>query len=292
MSVVAGIMVPHPPLIIPEVGKGGERQIALTSEMYERAAEFVRDMRPETIVLSSPHSVMYSDYLHISPGRAAKGDMASFGAEEVRMEVDYDEGFSKKLAELADKNDLPAGSDGERNPALDHGTMVPLYFILRKYKDFKLVRLGISGISFEDHYRLGRLVQKAADELGRRVLYVASGDLSHKLKDYGPYGYDKAGPVYDEKIMDVMGSADFGELLNFDKRLCDDAAECGHRSFIIMAGAFDGKRIDARRLSHEDITGVGYGICTFEVTGDDPERVLTKTYRSGKGEAYGYKYDE
>ena len=37
-----------------------------------------------------------------------------------------------------------------------------------------------------------------------------------------------------------MARADFGALFDFDADLCDKAAECGHRSFIIMAGALDG----------------------------------------------------
>ena len=31
MSIVGAFMVPHPPLIVPEVGRGGERQIEKTA---------------------------------------------------------------------------------------------------------------------------------------------------------------------------------------------------------------------------------------------------------------------
>lgn len=277
MSIVGGIMVPHPPLIIPEVGRGGERVIKKTTAAYIKAAQFVADLRPETIVLSSPHSIMYSDYLHISPGYEASGDLSRFGAGEVKVSVEYDADFSCMLCELSEEEKIPAGYMGERDSSLDHGTIVPLYFILQKYTDFKLVRLGISGISFEKHYRMGMIIQKAANKLGKRVVYVASGDLSHKLKEDGPYGFDKNGPLYDEKIMDCMGRGDFEELLKFDPYLCEKAAECGHRSFIIMGGAFDGLEVETKKLSHEDVTGVGYGICTYKVIGStDGNRFLEK----------------
>ncbi|MGN0255537.1 MAG: AmmeMemoRadiSam system protein A, partial [Chordicoccus sp.] len=58
MSVVGAIMVPHPPMILPEVGRGSERQIQETIDAYEKAADFVAELKPETIVLSSPHSIM------------------------------------------------------------------------------------------------------------------------------------------------------------------------------------------------------------------------------------------
>ena len=89
MSIVGAIMVPHPPLIVPEVGRGGERVVEETIQSYIKAAEFIRELAPDTIVLSSPHSTMYADYLHISPGSHAEGDLGMFGAEQVHFENAY-----------------------------------------------------------------------------------------------------------------------------------------------------------------------------------------------------------
>jgi AmmeMemoRadiSam system protein A len=83
--------------------------------------------------------------------------------------------------------------------------------------------------------------------------------------------------------MDVMGRAAFGELFSFDEAFCDRAAECGHRSFVIMAGAFDGTAVTAERLSHQDITGVGYGICAFYPEGpDDSRRFLEARFKEAE----------
>ena len=88
------------------------------------------------------------------------------------------------------------------------------------------------------------------------------------IKSNGPYGYAPEGPVYDERIMDVMASAEFDRLFDFDEAFLDRAAECGHRSFVMMAGAFDRTGLTVERLSHQDVTGVGYGICTYETVTD------------------------
>ena len=272
MSVLAAFMVPHPPMIVPQVGKGSEAKIRSTTEAYEQAAEKIAALEPDVILITSPHSVMYSDYFHISPGKRAKGSFADFRAGEVRFEETYDEEFVDRLERLARERDFPAGTLGERDRRLDHGTMVPLYFIRKKYKGGRIVRIGLSGLPLTRHYELGLLLRDAVEELGRRAVIVASGDLSHKLQSYGPYGFAPEGPQYDERIMDVCGRASFGELFDFDEAFCDRAAECGHRSFVIMAGAFDGLAVEAHRLSHEDVTGVGYGICTFYPKGEDPRR--------------------
>ena len=271
MSIIAAFMVPHPPMIVPQVGQGSEAQVAATIRAYEQVADEIAALQPETIVISSPHATMYMDYFHISPARWAEGSFRDFRAPEVAFREEYDTELVRTIEELAAAEGFPAGTMGEREPALDHGTMVPLYFIRKKYTDFRLVRIGLSGLPLTKHYELGRIIQAASEKTGRRVVYVASGDLSHKLQDYGPYGFAPEGPAYDEKIMDVCSRAAFGELFDFDENFCEKAAECGHRSFVIMAGALDGYEVKATQLVHEDVTGVGYGICTFYPIGASGE---------------------
>ena len=264
MGIIAAYMVPHPPLIVPAVGRGGEKDIIETTRAYERVAEHIAEIAPDTIIITSPHSVMYSDYFHISPGTGSAGDFARFRAPQVSFDVDYDTEFVSRLTELLKQNKFPAGTQGEREKELDHGTMVPLYFIRKHYKAGKIIRIGLSGLPLADHYKFGTFIKQVSEELGRKTVIVASGDLSHKLQEYGPYGFDPAGPVYDKRIMEAAAKADFGGMLEFDEDFLDKAAECGHRSFVIMAGAFDGVDVKSEVLSHQDVTGVGYGIAIFE----------------------------
>ena len=65
MSIIAAYMVPHPPMIVPDVGRGSEKQVEATRAAYEKVAEEIAAAKPETILISSPHSIMYSDYFHI-----------------------------------------------------------------------------------------------------------------------------------------------------------------------------------------------------------------------------------
>ena len=278
MAVLAAFMVPHPPMIIPDIGRGGEAQIAETIRAYEQVADEIAALKPETILILSPHSVMYSDYFHISPGRKAKGSFADFRAAKIQFEEEYDEELTDRICLLAEEAGFPAGTLGERDRKLDHGTMVPLWFIRQKLNGSKIVRIGLSGLPLTDHYRFGMMLKEAAEITGRRVVIVASGDLSHKLQSYGPYGFAPEGPAYDERIMDVCGRGAFGELFDFEESFCEKAAECGHRSFVIMAGTLDGQMVRASVLSHQDVTGVGYGICTFYPDGPDENRHFLDLY--------------
>ena len=272
MPILAAYMVPHPPMIVPEVGRGGERRIEPTRAAYRRVAEEIAALEPQTVIISSPHATMYADYFHLSPGRGAEGSFARFGAPQVRFRETCDTELVRAIERLAAAEGLSAGTRGQREPELDHGTMVPLYFLRQVCSGFSLARIGLSALPLEEHYRLGQIIRRAVEQTGRRAVFVASGDLSHKLQSYGPYGFAPEGPRYDERIMDVCGRAAFGELFDFDEAFCERAAECGHRSFVIMAGALDGVAVEAERLSHEDVTGVGYGICAFRPKGPDDSR--------------------
>ncbi len=292
MPILAAFMVPHPPMIVPAVGRGSEAQVTETTRAYEQVAAEVAALKPDTILITSPHSVMYADYFHISPGSGAKGSFRQFHAPLVRFSEQYDTELVGRICALADAAGFPAGTLGERDAALDHGTMVPLWFIRKKYSGGKIVRIGLSGLPLTDHYRFGQMIAQAAEDLDRRTVLIASGDLSHKLQDYGPYGFAKEGPEYDRRIMDVCGRAAFGELFDFSEDFCDKAAECGHRSFVIMAGAFDGLRVKAEALSHQDVTGVGYGICTFYPGEPDESRYFLKDYEEKMARACAEKAEK
>ena len=278
MSILAAFMVPHPPMIVPQIGRGSEEQVLDTIRAYEQVAGQIAALKPETILITSPHATMYADYFHVSPGRQASGSFSDFGVPSITFHETYDEEIVRRIERLASEWHVEAGTLGERERRLDHGTMVPLWFIRQRYTDFKIVRIGLSGLALADHYKLGMLIREVVEATGRRAVFVASGDLSHKLQEYGPYGFAQEGPQYDARIMDVCARAAFGEMLDFDETFCEKAAECGHRSFVIMAGALDAQAVEAQVLSHEDVTGVGYGVCTFYPKGPDENRHFLDLY--------------
>ena len=115
MPVLAAYMVPHPPMIVPQIGKGSEKQITETIQAYEEVASEIAGLRPETIIISSPHSVLYADYFHVSPGKVASGDFGSFTDEKLRTEI-YDE--FKKLGFAYTALDLRGYRSGSMNETL------------------------------------------------------------------------------------------------------------------------------------------------------------------------------
>ena len=110
MSICAAFAVPHPPLIVPGVGHGREAGIQATVDAYREVARRVAEIAPDTIVLSSPHSTSYLDYLHISGGSGAAGTFAQFGDRADGSRVAYDRELVDALCEAADACGLAAGT--------------------------------------------------------------------------------------------------------------------------------------------------------------------------------------
>lgn len=280
MALLAAYAVPHPPLIVPEVGRGQERRVQRTIDAYQKIAEEIGALAPETILVLTPHSVLYADYIHISPGKGAAGDLARFGASQVSLAVAYDTPLVSLIEELSFEAGISAGTQGERDRSLDHGAIVPLYFILEQCPGCKVVRISVSGLTPLEHYRFGICIRQAVERLGRRAVLIASGDLSHRLKEEGPYDFAEEGPEFDSQITQAMAAGDFLRFLQLEEGFCEAAGECGLRSFQVMAGALDGLAIQPELLSYEGPFGVGYAICSFQVTGQNPGRRFDLQYQA------------
>lgn len=276
MPMLGAILTPHPPVLLSEVGRGKELEIEATDRAMRAAAAEVARWEPDVLIVSSPHTILYGDYFHISPGSSGVGSMAAFGAPQVRIEAQYDAQLRDEIVRGAQAAGLEAGTLGERDPQLDHGVLIPLSFLRRAGVVCPIVRMGLSGFSALAHYRLGRCVAEAVRALGRRAVFVASGDLSHKLRSDGPYGFAPEGPVFEKAVTEAMASGDFLQFLTMDSSLCERAAECGLRSFQMMAGALDGLTVAARLLSHEGPFGVGYAVALFRVTGRNETRCFAE----------------
>ena len=95
---------------------------------------------------------------------------------------------------------------------------------------------------------------------------IASGDMSHVLKEDGPYGFNSQGPKFDQALIEYLKKKDMVGLFKLDEKY-PDAAECGLRSFCFMLGILGGSKTSwqAETLSYEGPWGVGYLVANFKL---------------------------
>lgn len=272
MAIDLAYIVPHPVYAVPEIGQGEEGKIAAITEGYRRLSREIASYAPDTIVICSPHTESYSDYFQFAEGDVGIGSFGDFGHREINFRFLYDNELADAIAGIASRQYFPAGYENAGEMSLDHGSMVPLYFINQNYTSYKVVRLGISGLSYMEHYQVGMIINKACEKLGRRAVYIASGDLSHVLAEDGKYGYAEEGRLYTEKAVNCLKEGNFAEFLEIGPGLVRAAKVCGHRSFLTLLGTFEGRAVETDFFGEGESKGVGYAMIGYRAKGKDNER--------------------
>ncbi|MDI6870719.1 MAG: AmmeMemoRadiSam system protein A [Bacillota bacterium] len=263
-GVKLGLVAPHPPLLIPEIGRGHLERVKATVRAMEEAAAEIREAAVEAVVLISPHGPVFRDAVAVVLDPSPAGDFRGFGAR-ARFAFTNDLPLAEAiLAQLAAAGIGAVGLDpgtADRyglELALDHGALVPLYFLQKAGVDVPVVPLGMALLPPAELRRVGQAIRAAAEAVGRTIALVASGDLSHRLTPDAPAGFDPAGREFDRRLVALLRRGDVDGIATIDEGLREAAGECGYRSFLMMLGAFDGGRVETKVLSYEGPFGVGY----------------------------------
>src|SRR6056297_118277 len=271
-KILSAYLMPHPPIIIKEIGKGEERKINETIKSMEYIAEDVRQKRPDTIIVITPHGPVFRDAVAVSYEAYLSGTLKKFNAEDVFIGKNNNKVLVDEIVRRAGQRSIVSVKiddltvrqyDLEKD--LDHGAIVPLYFIEKKYKDYELIHITYGMLSCEDLYSFGKAIQEAVAGGDYNVSIIASGDLSHRLSDDGPYGYHPSGPEFDAKLLDLIRKKNYRDIVRFDSKESESAGECGLRSIDILLGTLDGIENQPEVLSYQKPFGIGYGVAVFNI---------------------------
>ena len=262
-----GALCPHPPIIIPEIGKNKRQKVKKTINSFQDLAEEISELDIDLLITISPHGPVFRDAISVSRKDKLTGDFSDFGYPEITFEEKNHINFINNLGEAAGKVDidlitLPSSrvKRTDYNTELDHGVLVPLYFLKNAGVDVSLVALTMGLLPYNKLYSFGTLITQVLEEMGLDAVVVASGDLSHRLKPGAPAGYNPRGEEFDKKLIELLVQKKFKEIMELDSVLIKKAGECGLRPIIMMLGAFDNLEVKTDVKSYEGPFGVGYGV--------------------------------
>ena len=242
--------------MVPEVGR---ESIAGVVDSLDAMAELTRrliETGAESVVLISPHAPLEADVFVAYAGPEVYGDFSNFRAPGTQFAATVDEELLTAIKKAAAAENYEVTTLPEHE--LDHGTAVPLYFLLQNGWEGKVVTLGYSFLSNDDHVRFGSCIKRAIDQVGRRVAFIASGDLSHRLKPQAPAGYNPNAHVFDEQVVAALRSNNPRRIVAIDHNLRKLAGECGYRSMLVAIGASSDLPLSCEVLNYEAPFGVGY----------------------------------
>lgn len=272
MNLLAGYIFPHPPIIIPEIGRGEGKDALKTIEGVNHLAQEIAGRKPDTIILITPHGPVFSDAVCISIEQKLYGDFGQFGKGNLKLQFENNTEMAERIAECAQTHNITVGrvdkSFAKRysiNEAIDHGALVPMYFVNKYYSNYKFVHISMGLLSYEKLYEFGMCIDDIIRESDENVVVIASGDLSHRLTKDAPAGYNERGKEFDETIISLIQKNDVEKILNLDVKLIESAGECGLRPIIILHGVLDRYNVKPNVISYEGPFGVGYSTVKFAI---------------------------
>ena len=272
MSLNFAAISPHPPIIIPGIGKTGDLQkVGQTIQAMRKLANSFQEAEIETLIMVSPHTLVYPDRFNICGMKKLFGTFAPFGAPDLMMEFANDLEFAAELDKAASENNIQTllyNNDGEFFE-MDHGLMVPLYYLTSQQESaLKVVPIAYSNLDRAKHFTFGQIVAETIKKFPSRCGFVASGDLSHRLIQDAPGGFSEAGKEFDQRIVEDLKNHKTKEIMLYDEEFVEDAGECGYRSILILLGILDNLNLKPKILSYEGPFGVGYLVANYPLSKD------------------------
>lgn len=264
MSLKFGAICPHPPLLIPTIGRPSDfEKISQTKEAMEKLAKKFYEAKLETVIVISPHAPIDFKYFIINTSSSLRGNFSQFGDNQTNFSFKNDLEIAKKIENLCQQEKIPLKPLEIKE--LDHGILVPLFYLLPPRKEIKVLPLSFSCLDRQTHFLFGKIILKAIQESPKNIGLIASGDLSHCLLPEAPVAYSPLGKEFDEKFMKNIEKKNNEDMLNLDENLVEGAAECGYRSSLILLGALEGLKYRPEVLSYEAPFGVGYPVINFRI---------------------------
>lgn len=262
MSIVFAAITPHPLILIPSIGKENIKSLKKTLASYKELENNLYASGAEIIMIISPHGLIQANSFTMNLNPEFKIDFEKFGDFSTKMSFKGDVGFAYKIREsLETKAPLQLISEEK----LDHGIGVPLYLLAQNLHNIKIIPIYYSNINLNAHFEFGQILKKELLVNKNKIAIIASGDLSHRLSKDSPAGYSPKGAKFDKKLIEYLKNNKTQNLLNINKKLINEAGECGLRSIIILLGILEGIKYDPQLLSYEAPFGVGYLTMNFKL---------------------------
>lgn len=264
MPIVFSAITPHPPVLIPEIGKDNLQKIKATEEAMKTLEQDIYAAKPDSIVVISPHGDVLADSFNINLSADYKANFKEFGDFGLELKFKSDYMTIQQIRAADEKNDkapLVLSSKEE----LEHGFSVPLYYLTQHLKDIPIVPITYSALGYKEHFSFGQFLHEQFSGSNKRIAVIASGDLSHKLTKDSPAGYSPEGADFDKKFIELIKKKDAHGIMGLDQELIKAAEETVLRSALILMGIIESLNTKTEVLSYEGPFGIGYLVCQFKL---------------------------
>jgi len=276
MTIVFAGIAPHDDEIVPElVSEMDEESRQLMNAMIQLSDSLYKK-DPDVIVIASPHNLRLLKHIGIISTSYAEGVWETdYGAIDIKVKCDRI--FANMLYELASINKLPVilvnygVAEGElSNFCLDWGTIIPLWFIQKRYMTANkalppIVLITPSReIPWDNLVKLGEFIVDIAIKSNKKTAFIASADQGHAHDPKGPYGFDKASEEFDKYVLNLVKSGSLSKLLELKPSFIEKAKPDSFWQMLILLGILNRTNLKNQLVVYGCPTYYGMLVATFE----------------------------
>ena len=273
MTLDYACIMPHGSDIIPQLAeRKTERLFEKTRESVRKIARDIRNARPQTIVLASPHNLRLQDNIAIVTAENSTGYLKSPRGRKVSLSLRCDREFAQDLLEESTRKHLPVvganygTAEGlASDMPMDWGTLVPMWFVTKEeqVKARTVIVTPSREISLRQNIALGTTIAEMAEKRTKRLVFIASADQAHAHKKSGPYGYHRSAAKYDEFVSQAIQKNRIESISRLSKRFVEDAKPDSLWQMAILAGLTKVVKMRGNMLSYEVPTYFGMICASF-----------------------------
>jgi 3,4-dihydroxyphenylacetate 2,3-dioxygenase len=240
-GIIASVVTPHPPRMAFEE-KAPEFQRGLIAGSKEMGAA-LRALQPDLFVVNSAHWVSTFNWFATCQD-PHEGICIADEAPDLIPGIPYrregDPEFARVFVDALQRSEIPCLRNESPHYEWDYAMLVPLLYL---DPDATIPAVEIPTClcaDYDECLRVGRLIHAVARETGRRVVFLASCALSHKIVR-GPHLWPTPERIeLDRRFMDLMQQGNVAELLAWLPEYNHAAvAEMGGRVLATMLGTLD-----------------------------------------------------
>lgn len=259
MSLCFAAVTPHPPLLLPSVGKDKIDHIGKTKQALETLEQELYVSKPQLILVLSAHGSLFHDAFSINAHTQFTATFEHFGDLITKFTWPGSPDFAAKISHAAKQTDLPIQLVSEER--IDHGTSIPLSYLTAHLEGMKVLPIGYSGLDHTQHVAFGSLLKEVILETEKRVAVIASGDLSHI--DVKESSLSTRHLPFDGTLQTFLEQKRTDEIISINEQAVAEANQCGYHSILILLGILRDMGYTFRTLSYECPFGVGYLVGQF-----------------------------
>jgi aromatic ring-opening dioxygenase LigB subunit len=203
--IVRAAVVPHPPLLVPELVAGTDADVSAVRAACLAVATRLADAAPHWVAVGTgPAGVLGPD---------ATGTFAGFG-------VDVVVGMSDAATSAPD-------------PAMPLSALVTAWLRAQAGAQAVTTHLVPADLSPEECHALGERLAATREPVGLLV----AGDGSHRHGDRAPGRPDERAGPFDDAVHDALAHADAKALMALDPVLAGELGAAGRAPWQVLAGA-------------------------------------------------------